>query len=105
MHYRQGMSGRLSDSAEARGHSTPGSSISTGPRSSCYSLVRDAAEDVAFDHSVDHDAISGEVIVLAVEGSWSHLLRAGAAACSAAVAADRVAAYALLHAVFTSNLP
>lgn len=70
-----------------------------------WPLVRDAAEDVAFDHSVAHDAIHGKVIVLAVEGSWSHLLRAGAAACSAAVAADPVAAYALLHAVFTSNLP
>jgi hypothetical protein len=69
-----------------------------------WSLVRQAAEDVAFDHGVDIGDVDGTVLVLAVEGMWSHMLGPGIALCSTATAADASSAYALLRDVFTSQL-
>jgi len=68
------------------------------------SLVKQAAEDVAFDRGVDINDVDGIVLVLAVDGVWSRLLGPGVAICSSAAAADTSSAYALLHAVFTSHL-
>ena len=70
-----------------------------------WSLVKQAAEDVAFDHGVDVGDVDGTVLVLTVEGMWSHMLGPGAALCSTAVAADAASAYALLRDVFASQLP
>jgi hypothetical protein len=69
-----------------------------------WSLVKQAAEDVAFGHGVDVGDMDGTVIVLTVEGMWSHLLGPGTALCSTATAADAWSAYALLRDVFGSQL-
>jgi hypothetical protein len=69
-----------------------------------WSLVKQAAEDVAFDRGVDINKVDGAVLVLAVDGVWSHLLGPGVGICSNALAADTSSAYALLHDVFTSRL-
>lgn len=69
-----------------------------------WSLVRDVAEDVAFDHGVDVGDVDGAVLVLAVEGMWSYLPGSGKALCSTATGTDALAAHALLRDVFTSQL-
>lgn len=69
-----------------------------------WSLIRDVAEDVAFDHRVDVGELDGAVLVLAVHGVWSCRSQPGGALCSSAAAADRVASRALLYDVFSSQL-
>lgn len=67
-------------------------------------LVRQIAEDVAFDHSVDVGAVRGRAVVLDVEGSWWHVLSPGAVVCSTAATADHETAQLVLRRAFESGL-
>lgn len=69
-----------------------------------FQVVRAAAETAIAEFGVDPDEIDGTVHVLDVQGSWSYLAAPGYALCSARVAADPVAAAALLRVVFASRL-
>lgn len=70
-----------------------------------YRLVRQVAEDVAFDRSVDVGDVRASALVLEVEGSWWHLLAAGRVVCSAAATANSVSAQLVLRQAFESGLP
>ena len=67
-------------------------------------LVRQVAEDVAFDRSVDVGAVRASAVVLDVEGSWWHLLAPGTVVCSPAAAAEPETAQRVLRRAFESGL-
>lgn len=69
-----------------------------------YRLVRQVAEDVAFDRSVDVADVRARAVVLDVEGSWWHLLAPGSVACSRAASAEPETAQLLLRQAFESGL-
>lgn len=69
-----------------------------------YALVRQVAEDVAFDRQVDVGAVRASAVVLEVEGRWWHLLAPGAVVCSAGAAADLHTAHLVLRRAFESGL-
>ncbi len=69
-----------------------------------YRLVRQVAEDVAFDRRVDVGAVRASAVVLEVEGSWWHLLAPGAVVCSRAVTAEPRTAHLVLRQAFESGL-
>lgn len=69
-----------------------------------WSLVRDVAEDVAFDRQVGLDAVQGSVELLAVVGVWWAPAAPGAVLCSVEAAGDPTVTHAVLRAAFESNL-
>lgn len=69
-----------------------------------YGLVRQVAEDVAFDRQVDVGAVRASAVVLEVEGIWWHLLAPGAVVCSAGATADPHTAHLVLRRAFESGL-
>jgi hypothetical protein len=70
-----------------------------------YELIRQVAEDVAFDRSVDSGQVRASAVVLDVEGSWWHLLAPGTVICSVAAAAAPFTAQLLVRQAFESGLP
>jgi hypothetical protein len=68
-----------------------------------YRLVRQVAEDVAFDRSVNVGDMRASAIVLEVEGSWWHLLAPGTVLCSKAAAAEPSTAQLVLRRAFESG--
>lgn len=75
-------------------------------RQGCFSypLVRQIAEDVAFDHSVDVGAVRARAVLLDVEGSWWHLLAPGTVVCSMTATAEPETAQLVLRQAFESGL-
>ncbi|MCZ2819226.1 hypothetical protein O2V63_02655 [Modestobacter sp. VKM Ac-2977] len=69
-----------------------------------YRLVRQVAEDVAFDRRVDFGAVRASAVVLEVKGSWWHLLAPGAVVCSDPAAADPTTGELILRRAFESSL-
>ena len=69
-----------------------------------YLLVRQVAEDVAFDRSVDVGKVQARAVVLDVDGSWWHLLAPGTVVCSGAAAAEPETAQLVLRQAFESGL-
>ena len=69
-----------------------------------YRLVRQVAEDVAFDRGVDVGAVRASAVVLEVEGSWWHLPAPGAVVCSRGATAEPRTAHLVLRQVFESGL-
>lgn len=69
-----------------------------------YRLVRQVAEDVAFDRRVDLGAVRASAAVLEVEGIWWHLVAPGAVVCSQLAAADPTTAELILRQAFESSL-
>jgi len=67
-----------------------------------WSLMKQVAEDVAFDRHVSLDAVQAKVAVLPVRGTWWRRVAPGAALCSPAAAADPQTAHALLRDAFDS---
>ena len=55
-----------------------------------YRLIRQTAEDVAFDRSVVVGDVRARAVVLDVEGGWWHLLAPGIVLCSMAETAEPV---------------
>jgi hypothetical protein len=69
-----------------------------------WDLIRQVAEDVAFDRQVSIDAIDGRALILSVEGLWWTRAAPGAVLCSAAVTTDPVLAQVVLRDAFLSAL-
>lgn len=69
-----------------------------------WSLVRSVAESIASDQGVSLDVLDAALIVLDVEGPWSHIAGPGCALCSNVVPADLQAARTLLNDLFISGL-
>lgn len=69
-----------------------------------WELIKQVAEDVAFDRRVGLDAVRGIVAILPVRSVWWARVAPGAALCSDSAARDPRTAAALLHDVFESNL-
>jgi hypothetical protein len=69
-----------------------------------WQVVREVAEDVAFDHAVELDRVRGVALVLPVEGLWWQLAGPGAVLCSAAATADPLTGRVALSAAFESEL-
>lgn len=69
-----------------------------------YRLVRQVAEDVAFDRRVDVGAVRASAVVLEVEGSWWHLPAPGAVVCSREATAEPRTAHLVLRQAFESGL-
>ena len=68
-----------------------------------WSEVRSAAESVAADRGIPMGDLDAVVLVLDVQGLWSHLAGPGCALCSAAVSASPKAAPPLLRDLFISG--
>jgi hypothetical protein len=75
-------------------------------REGCFPdrLIRQIAEDVAFDHSVDVGAVRARAVLLDVERSWWHLLAPGTVVCSMAATAEPETAQLVLRQAFESGL-
>jgi hypothetical protein len=69
-----------------------------------YGLVRQVAEDVAFDRSVDAGDVRANAVLLDVEGGWWHLLAPGTVLCSVAATTEPVVAQLVLRQAFESGL-
>ena len=69
-----------------------------------YQLIRQTAEDVAFDRSVDVGDVRARAVLLDVEGSWWHLLAPGIVLCSMAATAEPETAQLILRKAFESGL-
>lgn len=69
-----------------------------------WALIKQVAEDVAFDHAVSPDRVRATITVLPVEGLWWRQITPGVVFCSTAAAADRGTAQALLRAAFDSQV-
>ena len=69
-----------------------------------YELVRQVAEDVAFDRSVAAGEVTGAAVVLDVRGLWWHEIGTGTLLCSRAAAEDPRAAHQVLRRAFESGL-
>lgn len=69
-----------------------------------YELVRQVAEDVAFDRGVSPDRVTGAAVVLDVQGPWWHALAPGVVLCSRAATQDPRTAHAVLRHAFESGL-
>ncbi|TFV56880.1 hypothetical protein E4P41_15150 [Geodermatophilus sp. DF01-2] len=81
---------------------------SSRPRSDrlgfAYELVRQVAEDVAFDRQVSPAEVNGTALVLDVTGEWWHELTPGTVACSLAAARAPVPARRVLRLAFDAAL-
>ncbi len=89
---------RWADDGPRRRPPAPGASRFPWP------LVRDVAEDVAFDRHVGLDAVQGGVELLAVSGVWWTRAAPGAVLCSTGAAADPTTAHAVVREAFESGL-
>lgn len=69
-----------------------------------YDLVRQVAEDVAFDRAVSPDRVTGAAVVLDVRGPWWHEAGTGVVLCSRAAAQDPAAAHQVLRRAYESGL-
>ena len=69
-----------------------------------WELVRQVAEDVAFDRSVAADRVTGAAVVLDVEGPWWHEIGTGTLLCSRAAAEDPRVAHQVVRRAFESGL-
>ena len=69
-----------------------------------YELVRQVAEDVAFDRRVSPDRVTGAAVVLDVRGTWWHAPAPGVVLCSRAVTADPRTAHRVLREALESGL-
>lgn len=69
-----------------------------------WSVIKQVAEDVAFDRQVSPEAVRAKVAVLRVQGAWWRRFVPGAVLCSPSAAADRSMAQALLRDAFDSYL-
>ena len=69
-----------------------------------YELVRQVAEDVAFDRAVSPDRVTGAAVVLDVQGPWWHALAPGVVLCSRAATRDLRTAHRVLREAFESGL-
>lgn len=69
-----------------------------------WALMKQVAEDVAFDHHVGLDAVQAKVAVLPVRDTWWRRVAPGAVLCSPAAAADPTTAHALLREAFDSHV-
>lgn len=67
-----------------------------------WSLMKQVAEDVAFDRRVSLDAVQAKVAVLPVQGTWWRRVAPGAVLCSPAAAGDPQTAHTLLRDAFDS---
>jgi hypothetical protein len=67
-----------------------------------WSLMKQVAEDVAFDRRVSLDEVQARVAVLPVRDTWWRRAAPGAVLCSPAAAADPHTAHALLRDAFDS---
>jgi len=67
-------------------------------------LVRQVAEDVAFDRSVPIDRVAGAAVVLDVRGGWWHEVGTGTVLCSRATAQEPRVAHQVLRRAFESGL-
>jgi hypothetical protein len=67
-----------------------------------WTLMKQVAEDVAFDRRVSLDEVQAKVAVLPVRGTWWRRVARGAVLCSPAAAADPQTAHALLRDAFDS---
>jgi len=70
-----------------------------------FELVRQVAEDVAFDRSVDVGDVRASAQLLAVEGNWWQLIGPGTAVCSVGAASEPAVARQVLRQAFVSGLP
>ncbi len=77
-----------------------------GPQPSliAWDLIRQTAEDVAFDRYVDIGAVHGHVVVLDVQGSWWQEAGRGVMTCSANALKSAATAHAIVRRVFESGL-
>jgi hypothetical protein len=69
-----------------------------------WALMKQVAEDVAFDHAVSLDRVRATITVLPVEGLWWRQIAPGVVFCSSAAVADRGTAHALLREAFDSQV-
>ncbi len=69
-----------------------------------WSVMKQTAEDVAFDRQVDLGAVQASVAVLPVRGIWWHRVSPGCVLCSTDAAADPVTARVLLRDAFESHV-
>jgi hypothetical protein len=65
-------------------------------------LIKQIADDVAFDRRVSLDAVQAKLAVLPVQGTWWRRVAPGAVLCSPAAAAEPATAQALLRDAFDS---
>lgn len=65
-------------------------------------VMKQTAEDVAFDRRVSIDEVQASIAILPVSGVWWHCAAPGAVLCSVAAAADPIGARALLRDAFDS---
>jgi hypothetical protein len=70
-----------------------------------WELIRQAAEDVAFDRGTDIGDVHGQVVVLAVDGVWWREAAPGAVVCSVAALESAETAHAVVRWAYESGLP
>lgn len=97
---------RLLEREAVHGRQPPADEYRSRPTGDLFprGLVREVAEDVAFDRQVDLARVRGVALVLPLQGAWWHLQAPGAVLCSQAAARDPGAAAALLRGLFSSSL-
>jgi hypothetical protein len=69
-----------------------------------WALIKQIADDVAFDRSVSPNLVRAKITILPVEGVWWRQMAPGVVFCSTAAAADRGTAQALLRDAFDSQV-
>jgi hypothetical protein len=69
-----------------------------------WSLIKQTAEDVAFDRRVDIDAARATVVIVSVHGLWWRRVAPGAVLCSVGAATDPLTAQTLLRDAFDSRI-
>ncbi len=69
-----------------------------------WTLLKQIAEDVAFDHRVSIDRVRARIVFVPVDGSWWTRVAPGCVLCSPAAAEHPVAAQALVRDAFVSGL-
>jgi len=69
-----------------------------------WALIKQVAEDVAFDHAVSPDRVRASITVLPVHGTWWRRIAPGLVICSTAAAAEHTTAQPLLHDAFDSHV-
>ncbi|WP_375480723.1 hypothetical protein [uncultured Jatrophihabitans sp.] len=69
-----------------------------------WSVMKQTAEDVAFDCNVDIGAVQASVAVLPVRGIWWHRVSPGCVMCSTDAAGDPVTVQVLLRDAFESQV-
>jgi hypothetical protein len=67
-------------------------------------VMKQTAEDVAFDRQVDLDAVQASVAILPVQGSWWSRVLPGCVLCSTVAAGDPATAQVLLRDAFDSHV-